>query len=465
MSDTRQAVSLDGNLTTTILRLSWPAILEQFLLCLTTLADTAMVGSIGAAATAAVAINTSTIWLINGFITALSVGFSFLTARSIGAQDEKKVESIIRQSLSCSLLLGGLLTLCVAAVSPFLPVWLGAEPEVLPAARDYLFVIAFSLIPKTAATVLSAVFRAAGNTRIPLVTNLVANMLNIIGNFFLIYGTRTVFVSGNPAVIPGLGLGVKGAAIATTLSQWILAAVLLWFLYHYPSAARITPSGNYRLEKVLMYDMGRVSIPVLLERATLCLGQIALTAMISVLGTVSLAAHYLTNQTESLLYLPAYGFAYTATTLVGQALGARRSDLAEQYAKRICLIGSVAILIACVPVYLAAGPIIRIFTSDQEVTALAIVTLRIAAATELFFSFFVMTGGVFRGSGDVRFPLIVSLIGMWGLRVGLVYIAVSILSLGVIGVWLAIGLDVWIRAILCFVHLQRGKWKYAWNGA
>lgn len=462
MERENQSISLEGNTVSTILRLSWPAILEQFLLCLTTLADTAMVGSIGAAATAAVAINTSTIWLINGFITALSVGFSFLTARAIGAQEQEKTDSIVRQSILCSLMLGLLLTLCVAAVSNRLPAWLGAEAAVIPDGSAYLFIIALSLAPKTLATVLAAVFRAAGNTRIPLVTNLAANLFNIVGNFFLIYSFRSIFWGGNAISIPGMGLGVKGAAIATTLSQWLLAAILLWYLYCRNSAVRIPVRGNYRFQKELMSDMGRVSIPVLLERGTLCIGQIALTAMISVLGTVSLAAHYLTNQTESLLYLPAYGFSYTATTLVGQALGARRKDLAERFARQTCFIGSVAILIACIPVYLAAEPIIKLFTIDADVAALAKVTLRIAAATELFFSFFVMTGGVFRGAGDVRFPLLVSLIGMWGLRIGLVCLAVFVLHLGVVGVWLAIGLDVFIRAVLCFCHLKNGKWKYAW---
>lgn len=173
----------------------------------------------------------------------------------------------------------------------------------------------------------------------------------------------------------------------------------------------------------------------------------------------SLAAHYLTNQTEGLLYLPAYGFSYTATALIGQSLGAGRADLADKFAFHICLIGSAVITAACVPVFFLSGPIIRLFSSDPQVIALGTQTLAIAAATELFFSFFVITCGICRGSGDVRFSLMISIIGMWGFRIGLVWLATRPLKAGVAGVWIAIAIDCAIRMILCIWRLKSGKWK------
>lgn len=184
----------------------------------------------------------------------------------------------------------------------------------------------------------------------------------------------------------------------------------------------------------------------------------SMTAMISGLGTVPLAAHYLTNQTEGLLYLPAYGFAYTATTLIGQSLGAQDRALAKRFAKNICLISSSAIILACIPVYIFAGNMIDLFTGDPEVLHLGTMTLKIAAATEIFFSFFIVASGIFRGSGDVKFPLYVTIIGMWGLRVGLVWIVVNVLHWGVVGVWIAIEVDCCTRTLLCIWRLINGKW-------
>lgn len=442
-------LSLGKSIPETIIRLSIPAIIEQFLICLATLADTAMVGSIGANATASVAITTSTVWLINGVITALSVGASYLVSHAIGEGNREKTESSVRQSILASLVIGCLITLLVLCIYRPLPDWLGAEPDVIPDAQIYLKIIGYGLIPQTLSVVLSAILRSAGNTKLPLYCNLGSNLLNVIGNYFLIYPTRIVW---------GAGLGIKGAAISTTASRYVLALVLFYHIVKTPTAAQISLKGDYRFRKETLRSIIHISIPVMLERNTLCLGQIALTAMISGLGTIPLAAHYLTNQTEGLLYLPAYGFAYTATTLIGQSLGANDKALANRFAKDICIISTIVILIACVPVYLLARPIIDIFTNDAQVLHLGTMTLKIAAATEIFFSFFVVASGIFRGSGDVKFPLFVSLIGMWGLRVGLVWIVVNVLAWGVVGVWIAIAVDCLIRTLLCIRRLMSGKW-------
>ena len=162
-----------------IIQLSWPAILEQFLICMANLADTAMVGSIGPAATASVAINISSVWLINGFITALSAGFSYLVSHAIGEGNKTKVESAVRQSLTAAILLGFFLTLIVFSIHQKLPVWLGAAPEVLPGATAYMGIFSLGLIGETLGVVLSADLRSAGNTRIPLAANLTSNLFNL----------------------------------------------------------------------------------------------------------------------------------------------------------------------------------------------------------------------------------------------------------------------------------------------
>lgn len=460
----QNALNLGKSIPETILRLSGPAILEQFLICLASLIDTAMVGSIGAAATASVAINISTVWLINGCITALSVGFSFLVSHSVGEGSQEKTQSVVRQSITAALCLGSVLTIAVLSVHRSLPRILGAAPDVLPNAITYLGIIGLGLVPQTLGVVLSAVLRSAGNTKIPLAANMTSNFLNVIGNFLLIYPARQLslpFLKDTAFSVWGAGLGIKGAAISTSLSQAALAVMLLRHIYRSPTAARISPKGDYRFQKWTVRSLFHIGVPVLLERCTLCLGQISLTAIISGLGTVPLAAHYLTNQTEGLLYLPAYGFSYTATTLIGQSLGAKDKPLAARFCKNICIISTIVILAACFPVFLLSGGIIRLFTNDPQVAVLGTRTLQIAAATELFFSFSVVASGICRGAGDVKFPLAVSLIGMWGFRIGLVWLAVNVLALGVSGVWIAIAIDCFVRSCLFLFRFFSGKWMAA----
>ncbi len=445
-----------------IMGLSWPAILEQFLVSMATLMDTAMVGSIGAVATAAVAVNISSVWLINGCITALSAGISFLISHSIGEGDPDKTRRITCQAITCSVTLGALLTLGVELVCRPLPLWLGAAPDVVPHAQRYMQIIGFGLVPQALSVILSAIFRCSGNTRLPLAANLTANAANVAGNFLLIYPSRQLTMGNLTIPMWGAGLGTSGAALATAASQYLLAAILLWMLAHQDTPVKIPLlQSRYHVEKPIFKQIWRIGFPVLLERLTLTSGQIALTAMISTLGTIPLAAHYLTNQTESLLYLPAYGFSYTATALVGQALGAGKKDLAAKYAYATCLIGSLVIVAACIPVAIFSRPIISLFSSDLQVIDLATQTLAIAAATELFFSFFIIACGVCRGSGDVRFSLLVSIIGMWGFRIGLVYLATRPLQMGIAGVWIAIAIDCLIRMILCIWRLKSGKWMHS----
>ncbi len=186
------ALALGKSIPETILRLSGPAILEQFLICLTSLMDTAMVGSAGAAATASVAINISTIWLINGCITALSVGFSFLVSHSVGEGNQEKTQSVVRQSIIASAALGAVLMTAVFSLHRILPKLLGASSDVLPNAQAYLGIISLGLIPQALGVVLSAVLRSAGNTKLPMAANLCANLLNVAGNFLLIYPSRTL---------------------------------------------------------------------------------------------------------------------------------------------------------------------------------------------------------------------------------------------------------------------------------
>ncbi|MBQ8638782.1 MAG: MATE family efflux transporter [Lachnospiraceae bacterium] len=456
--EVQNVLNLGKSIPETIIRLSIPAILEQLLICMATLLDTAMVGSIGANATASVAINASTVWLINGIITALSVGFSYLVSHAVGERSKEKTELAVRQAITASVCLGLLLTLVLRLLHRNIPVWLGAEPDVVPNAGAYMGILAFGLLPQTLGVVLSAVLRSAGNTRLPLIANLTSNLLNVIGNFFLIYPSRQMVFAGVSVPVFGAGLGIRGAAISTAFSQFALAVLLLVFLFRADTPARIAPKGSYRFRSQTLKSIVHISVPVLLERNTLCLGQIALTAMISGLGTIPLAAHYLTNQTESLMYLPAYGFAYTATTLIGQSLGAGNRQLAARFAKSICIISAIVIELVCIPVFLLAKPIVSLLTTDAEVIRLGTQTVQIAAATELFFSFYIIISGIFRGAGDVKFPLVVSLVGMWGLRTGLVWLVTGPLALGVTGVWWAIGADCFIRFLLCLWRLKSGKW-------
>ena len=159
------------------------------------------------------------------------------------------------------------------------------------------------------------------------------------------------------------------------------------------------------------------------------------------------------------MYLPAYGFASSGTTLVGQSIGAGEKKLADQFAKTLFLMNEVFILSLCIPMFIFAGPIMALFTPSAEAVELGITALRITAAVEPLFSLTVVMGGICRGSGDVKFPLILSLGGMWLIRLTLAFIFANIFNWGLIGIESAIAIDVSTRGIICIWRLLSGKWN------
>lgn len=442
----------------TVLKMAVPSILEQLLVSLASLIDTAMVGTLGAAATASIGINASTVWLILGFITAVSVSFMFMVARKIGEGRIDDAKKAARESIVFSTLFGAVLAAGVYAVSAKLPIWLGAEGEVIPLADIYMKIVGISFLFLTITNVLSSVLRSAGNAKIPLAVNTAANVLNIIGNLFLINSQIDLNMIGIDVVIKGAGLGVEGAALSTLFSRIFSAVVFIVCMYKVNTPIKLELKGDYRLTAANMKNMVIIGIPTAMERCSLSIGAIILTAMISTMGTVSIAAHHLTNQIESILYLPAYGIAFTATTLIGQAIGAGRKDMADKFAWLCVKLNLALILAVCIPIFIFASPIVGVFTPSAEVIELGKTTLRLAAGFEMFFSTFVVISGICRGSADVKMPLIVSTVGVWVVRLELAYVFGIMLEGGLIGVWIGISCDVVFRGVMMLVRLKSKKW-------
>ena len=451
------ALSLGKTPLRTIFRLSWPTILEQLLISMISYVDSAMVGAMGAAATASIAVVSSSLWLIGGFMSATGVGFTYLVAHSVGAGDRETCTASVQQAALCVLGLGLLLTLVVESVSAYLPHWLGADPEVIPQSVRYLRIVGGALTFQCAMAVFSAVTRGAGDTRTPMLVNLGANLLNVVGNFLLIYPARTVTLLGREVFLWGAGLGVTGAAIATVTAQVLAGLILFLSLFYTRMPIRIS-SLTLRPRPDLLRKAFKVGFPTALERSFLSLGQIAMTAIVTALGTASLAAHHLAITAEGIAYLPAWGFSTTNTTLVGQSLGARDRERARTFSRLTCRVGCLFLLAGSAALFLLAEPLMRLLTVDEEVIRLGRDVLRIVSFAEPFYGIYLMLSGVFYGAGDSRFPFVVSSVGMWGIRIGLSWLLARPLGMGIQGAWIGMAVDLIARGIACVIHYYREKW-------
>lgn len=442
-----------------VLFLSWPTIVELLLQTAVNYVDTAMVGSIGVNATAAVSITMSTIWLINGFMNAVGIGYSVLAAHSIGEGNYEQAKVIIRQSILAIGVAGIFLTLIVTLfIAPNLPAWMHAEKEVVPLARSYLRIIGMGYLFNISLIVCSNLLRCAGDTKTPMKFNILTNIINVVGNYLLIYPSKEIQLFGKNFLLQRAGLGVSGAAAATSMSIAFSGIGLLLILFLRQTPYQISLKEDFSPDRFIIRRAIRLAVPTAMERMTISFGQIAATSIITGLGTMALSANLLADTGEKICYLPVYGFATAGTTLVAQSLGAEEKDLALHYGRWCNRLGIIVMLVTSTAMFLFAVPIIDLFTDDTETILLAAQMLRIEAFAEPLLAIGVVLGGVLRGAGDTRWPFVISLLGMWVVRLPLAYTLIHLFDWGLAAVWGAAIADWAVRAAISCHRFYHKKW-------
>ena len=446
-----------------ILLLAWPVFIEQLMQIMVSYVDTAMVASIGINATAAVSVNSSFIHLTMGLVMGISTGYSVLISRAIGERKQDYSREVARQSLYFILSMGLFVMLSYILVfAPNLATMMNAEDNIKEAARDYLMILGYSRLFNVSMMVTNNIHRGAGNTRTAMVSNILNNAVNCVGNFLLIYPTRTVTLLGHEIHIWGAGLEVKGAAIATSLACVVAAIISFIKLFEKDYVIQVSLKGLHFNRKI-MSDALRIGIPVAMDRVVISSGQMVVTRLMAGLGNATLAAHNFANTAESMCYMPIMGFSVASQTLVATSLGAKNIPLAKKYS-RTCIKYSVAVMTVCAAAMFVFAPkLIGFFTPESAVITMGTRALRIQAFAEPCFAIATVTGGVLKGSGDARFSVLVAIIGMWCVRILLALFFITGLHWGIEGVWLPMALDWFARCSVFLVRLKSGKWLNAWK--
>lgn len=444
-----------------ILILAWPVLVENALASLVNYVDTAMVGSMGAVATAAVSISGAPNWLINGTVMSVGVGFTAMISRAVGAEEIEKAKDLIRQALLVTAALGIPVTGLLLALAGLVPAWMGAEPQVLPQATIYNQILGSVLLFRILSMMLGAIMRGYGDTKTPMITSIGVNLLNVVGNFLLIYPTRQLTLFGRSVTMIGAGWGVAGAAVATAGSAVVGSLILLAVIFLQKGPMRLTGKGNYLPDWRLLKTVFRISLPAALERIAQSTASIITVSTIATLGTVAVAADTLYITAEDLCLMPGFAFATAATTFVGQALGAKRPDLAQRYTKSACQLASILMVAMGAGLFFFAEEILGVFTPDQEVIALGARCLKIDAFIQVPQMLAMIWGGAMRGAGDTKAPFAIITASMWGVRILGTVIGVRVLGFGLEAACIAMCADQCLRGILFFFRWRSGKWKSA----
>lgn len=458
----KKAINItDGSrsVTATVLLLAWPVFVEQIFTTLISYADTAMVGSMGAVATASVSISNSPIFLLNGIIMALGVGITSLVARAVGQGNTEQVKSLIRHAILAILFIGTPITAIVALLHRAIPMWMGAEPDVLELASKYNLIVAFGRFFNITAMTLNSAYRGYGDTKTPLVVNSLMNIINVIFNFLLIYPTRVIKVLGHSFTMWGAGLGVVGAAIATSIGMAVAGLMALWVAFFRKNEYKISFNSNWHIDVPLTRQIFRISFPAMLERIFMSSSGILTSSTIATLGTVVVAANSLQLTAESISYMPAFAFQTAIVTLVGQSLGAKKPDLAQKFIHKTLLMGTLLMVMTNIGLYVLRRQLIGIFTSDGAVIAIGAECLKVVAFMQVPQVISWTFAGVLRGAGDTKYSFYVTAGTEWGIRTLFTLLVIRVFHLGLVEVQFVILAQQIVRMILYYLRYKSGKWQ------
>lgn len=439
-----------------ILTLAWPTMIEQLMQTAVQYIDTAMVGSLGTAATAAVGSTSTVNWLVGSTISAIGVGFLSFIAKAQGAGEHDKAKQASAQAVLVTLIVGILSTVLIASLSGLVPVWMQVDESIRELSSRYFLILYLPMLPRTASIIFGTVLRAAGDTKTPMKIGVLVNLVNVAFNFFLIYPTRTVRVFSTELRILGAGMGVVGAAVASAISFIVGGVCITAVLFRHPT---VSPRGySLRPDKDILRPCFRVAFPNMLQRFGTSMGYVAFASMINSLGDVATAAHTVANTVESLFYIPGYGMQTAAATLAGNAYGARDEKQMRDLARMMFPIEIGLMMISGACLFVTAPFLVDIFSDSTEVISLGTAVLRMVALSEPFFGFSIVAEGMMLGVGKTREPFVYNIVGMWAVRIVGTFICTQILSYGLVSAWacmVAHNLLLFVLFLICFA---RGRW-------
>ncbi|EGO63889.1 MATE family efflux transporter [Acetonema longum] len=429
-----------------ILSLSWPVVLEMTGVMLVGLIVTAMVGQLGAVSLAAVGLATVVQMSAAMVFAAAGTGAAAIIAREAGARQWETVRRITGQAITLALIFGLFLAAIGYLGAELIFQLVDADPSVAQLAGSLLKIVFLVSPTFLVMSVGCAILRGVGRTRDSFLISLLNNGLNIAISYLAIFGI------GLPAA------GVYGAAWGIVSGQVTGGIAAVVMLMHQPlirlSLKDMTVYRPDDVRRIL-----RISLPAGMEQLAMQGGRVAFTFLLAGVGPVQFAAHQIAMQVESISFLPGFAFSVAAMTLVGQSLGRHIPHRAEQYARltRTMAIGLMSGL-GFVFIFFSQ-PLTRLFIQDPAVIAWGSACVMIAAAEQPTLALYYVMAGALRGAGDTKWPMYVTAVGVWLVRIPLVYLFIEVWGYAITAAWWITALDFLLRSAVMWHRFRAGKWK------
>lgn len=430
------------SLLKTLIFLSIPTVLEEIMSTLLQYVDTAMVGRLGEQATASVSVTTTVSWLVHSIPSAIGVGILALISRAVGSEDEELVNRLSKQTMILVLVSGGIIGGLSMALSPIIPKLMGADEAIQSQASWYFFIISAPMIFRVASMLFGSAIRATKDTATPMLINFAANILNVGLNYLFIYTCS---------------LGVIGAAIASAIS-YILAGIGMFIAYQHKPLLKYKLK-TLRLDKQIMKDCFKISAPVMMTSIVSCMGYVVFASLVTNMGTTVFAAHSIAVTAETIFYIPGYGLRTATSTMVGISLGEGDRQKFKTVGKMSVAITVFMMIINGLILYFVSLPLMRIFTTSDQVAQIGAAMLKLVAFSEPFFGIMIVMEGIFYGLGRTKYAFIIETFSMWCIRILFTFFCVKVWNLGLTAVWICMIADNVAKAILFIAPMVSKKFR------
>lgn len=439
-----------------IIRIAWPSFIELLLTQLASMVDLMMVGSmggksnpeIGTAALAAVGLTTQPKFLLMAAFIAMNTGITALVARNKGTGDSKQANLVVRQGLLFTFCITVTLSVLGAIFARPMVIFMGSTEELVTKwATQYLQIQMIGFLSFALTSTITASLRAVGDSKTCMIYNLIANVVNVIFNWLLIYGNL-----GFPK------LGVAGASLATVIGQVVAFIMAFVVMIRGNGFLKLQFKLGFKPDKIVLGNMINIGLPAMVEQLLMRAGMIIFAKTVASLGTTAYATHQVCMNIQALSFMTGQAFAVSATTLMGQSLGKRRTDMAQAYCSRTRYVGfAFSILLALMFIFFG-GTIVGLYNSDPQIIKIGGQIMLFVAFLQPFQSSQFIIAGALRGAGDTKATAIFTFITVLLVR-PVVAITLIKLNFGLYGAWAAMATDQIIRSILVLGRYNSGKWK------
>lgn len=437
------------------MKLTIPVFFELLISSMFGMVDMMMVGNSGppiiaTPSIAATGITNQVMFIGIAMAQAMSAGGTAMISRYYGANQEEKIPNVVKHLMILMIII---LIIPFVTISQLFPEgimsFIGAEQETINIGLNYFKIVILGFIFQALNLSIFASMRGAGDTRTPMIINVFVNLLNVGGNYILIFGKF-----GFPA------MGVTGAGISTSLSHVVAFIILIIILLKNTHVVRLEMDKGFKFNKSILQNLVKVGGPAALEQVGFRVGVIMFIRIVSSLGTVAYATHQIASNIISLSFAPGQSFGIAASTLVGKSLGQERVDRADTFIKETNRLALMSSIFFGLLFYFFGPKLVALYTQDLSVIKMSGNIMKIIALIQPFqASAFAISGGL-RGAGDTVSTLIVTMIGVIVIRLSVAYVLINIVGMGLIGAWIAMLSDQIIRWIGITLRYKTGKWKH-----